>query len=83
MGEYEIENESGKMEKKYGLKAFSPIAKGFEYQDYDDFGVSRSTNTSPQPARERDRTAASVRATIFFMWNPPFRRPARRGLVFF
>ncbi|NDO48379.1 M23 family metallopeptidase [Lachnospiraceae bacterium MD335] len=42
VGEYEIENESGKMEKKYGLKAFSPIAKGFEYQDYDDFGVSRS-----------------------------------------
>ena len=27
---------------KYGLKAFSPIAKGFPYQDYDDFGVSRS-----------------------------------------
>lgn len=29
-------------EKKYGLKAFSPIAKGYEYQDYDDFGTSRS-----------------------------------------
>ncbi len=42
VGEYEIENEQGEMEKKYGLKAFSPIAKGFEYQDYDDFGVSRS-----------------------------------------
>ena len=27
---------------KYGLKAFSPIAKHFPYQDYDDFGVSRS-----------------------------------------
>lgn len=27
---------------KYGLKGFSPIAKGFPYQDYDDFGVSRS-----------------------------------------
>lgn len=27
---------------KYGLKAFSPIAKGFPYQDYDDFGVARS-----------------------------------------
>ncbi len=26
----------------YGLKAFSPIAKGFPYSDYDDFGVSRS-----------------------------------------
>lgn len=27
---------------RYGLKAFSPIAKGFPYSDYDDFGVSRS-----------------------------------------
>ena len=27
---------------KYGLKGFSPIAKGFPYQDYDDFGVARS-----------------------------------------
>lgn len=46
LGEYEIEcmDENGKSsyEKKYGLKAFSPIAKGFPYQDYDDFGVSRS-----------------------------------------
>ncbi|NBK93518.1 M23 family metallopeptidase [bacterium 1XD21-13] len=29
-------------EKRYGLKAFLPIAKGFPYSDYDDFGVSRS-----------------------------------------
>lgn len=28
--------------KKYGLKGFSPIAKGFPYSDYDDFGVARS-----------------------------------------
>lgn len=27
---------------KYGLKAFSPIAKNYPYHDYDDFGVSRS-----------------------------------------
>ncbi len=27
---------------KYGLKAYSPIAKGFPYNDYDDFGVARS-----------------------------------------
>lgn len=27
---------------KYGLKAFSPIAKGFPYSDFDDFGVARS-----------------------------------------
>lgn len=42
VGEYEIqEKEGGEYVKKYGLKAFSPIAKGFEYSDYDDFGVSR------------------------------------------
>lgn len=27
---------------KYGLKAFSPIAKNYPYSEYDDFGVSRS-----------------------------------------
>lgn len=46
VGEYEIEtgqeNEKPVYEKRYGLKAFSPIAKGFEYRDYDDFGVARS-----------------------------------------
>ena len=35
-GEYEIQDESGAYQKKYGLKAFSPIAAGFSYQDYDD-----------------------------------------------
>ena len=46
VGEYEIEKEDengNKVFKKvYGLKAFSPIAKGFDYSDYDDFGSSRS-----------------------------------------
>ncbi len=42
VGEYEIENEQGVMEKHYGLKAFLPIAKNFPYSDYDDFGTSRS-----------------------------------------
>lgn len=28
--------------KKYGLKAFSPIARNFPYHDFDDFGVARS-----------------------------------------
>lgn len=41
VGEYEVEGADGTYEKKYGLKAFSPIAKGFAYQDYDDFGVGR------------------------------------------
>ncbi len=46
VGEYEIqrpmEDGSVKWQKCYGLKAFSPVAKGFEYSDYDDFGASRS-----------------------------------------
>ena len=47
VGEYEIEvpeEDGGRKiwEKRYGLKAFSPIAKGFPYTDYDDFGASRS-----------------------------------------
>ena len=46
VGEYEttIVDESGKTkrEKRYGLKVFNPIAKGFPYNDYDDFGSSRS-----------------------------------------
>lgn len=41
VGEYEVETEDG-WEKYYGLKAFSPIAKGFEYTHYDDFGSGRS-----------------------------------------
>ena len=42
VGEFEIEKEDGTYEKKYGLKAFSPIAKGYSYSHFDDFGVSRS-----------------------------------------
>lgn len=46
VGEYEIEKqlESGQKvwKKVYGLKAFLPIAYGFPYNDYDDFGSSRS-----------------------------------------
>lgn len=46
VGEYEIQSADERggaaWEKQYGLKAFSPIAKGFYYEDYDDFGVSRS-----------------------------------------
>lgn len=41
VGEYEIETEAG-WEKQYGLKAYSPIAKTFPYDDYDDFGASRT-----------------------------------------
>lgn len=43
VGTFEMqEEEGGPFVKKYGLKAFSPVAKGFPYSDYDDFGVSRS-----------------------------------------
>lgn len=37
MGEFTLDGR-----RVYGLKAFSPIAKGFEYSHYDDFGSSRS-----------------------------------------
>ena len=48
VGEYEIQvaveesEQEVRWEKRYGLKAFMPIAKNFPYSDYDDFGVSRS-----------------------------------------
>lgn len=56
VGEYELENETGRNEmtenvtekeepetsRVYGLKAYSPIAKGFPYSHFDDFGTSRS-----------------------------------------
>lgn len=37
VGEFELDGE-----KKYGLKAFSPIAKGYNFSHFDDFGSSRS-----------------------------------------
>ena len=42
VGEYEIETKNGTFEKKYGLKVFSPLAKGYAYSDCDDFGAGRS-----------------------------------------
>jgi murein DD-endopeptidase MepM/ murein hydrolase activator NlpD len=46
VGEYEIQYpDSGgckRWVREYGLKVFSPIAKGFGYAHYDDFGASRS-----------------------------------------
>lgn len=46
-GEYRaetVDEDTGKRtwEEKYGLKAYHPIAKGFPYSEFDDFGVSRS-----------------------------------------
>lgn len=48
VGEYTIEipdpeqPEATKMETRYGLRVFSPLAKGYSYSHFDDFGVSRS-----------------------------------------
>ena len=48
VGDYEIEvpdennPENVIMTKKYGLKVFSPIARGYGFSHYDDFGTSRS-----------------------------------------
>jgi len=47
LGEYQIklsdeDNGEDAWKKAYGLKAFSPIAEGFYYSDFDDFGESRS-----------------------------------------
>ena len=46
IGEYEVEvkKQDGTIEfqKKYGLKAFLPIAKNYGFSHYDDFGTARS-----------------------------------------
>jgi len=42
IGEYQIRNDDGKYEKKYGVKVYSPIAKGFSFSHSNDFGVARS-----------------------------------------
>ncbi len=46
VGHYKIEvqNEAGNKEwvQKYGLKVFSPIARTYPYNDYDDFGAGRT-----------------------------------------
>lgn len=46
VGEFALSGEEGEVEGTwhhyYGLKAFSPIAAGFDYSHYDDFGSSRS-----------------------------------------
>lgn len=47
LGEYQLKITNGdtgaaSWKKVYGLKAFSPIAEGFYYADFDDFGTNRS-----------------------------------------
>ena len=39
----EVDKDGGKAwEEKYGLRAFHPLARGFDYQHYDDFGSGRN-----------------------------------------
>ena len=42
--EAEVEDENGNksFQTKYGLKAYFPLARGFDYSHYDDFGAGRS-----------------------------------------
>ena len=54
---FEEENESGEMERKYGIKWYSPIAKTFPYSCYDDFGVQRTYGYS-RPHLGHDLMAA-------------------------
>ncbi len=42
VGNFAIQLSSGEWVSSYGLKAFSPIAAGYWYSHYEDFGVSRS-----------------------------------------
>ncbi len=42
LGEYTEISSSGKQTTGYGLLAYSPIASGYYYNHYDDFGASRS-----------------------------------------
>ena len=42
VGTYAIQKEDGSWSASYGVKAFSPIAAGYGYSHYDDFGVGRS-----------------------------------------
>lgn len=64
----------------YGLKSYSPIAKGFDYSHYDDFGSSRSYGYSRPhlghdmmgqigtPIRIKDRACASKKDAQAFIF---------------
>lgn len=41
-GSYAIQKQDGTWQSHYGVKAFSPIAEGYWYTHYDDFGAGRS-----------------------------------------
>lgn len=64
IGNYSIQVDTDKetnepiFEEKYGLKVFSPIAKTFPYQHYDDFGCKRTYGYS-RPHLGHDMMAAT------------------------
>lgn len=64
IGNYSIQVDTNKdtnepiYEEKYGLKVFSPIAKTFPYQHYDDFGCKRTYGYS-RPHLGHDMMAAT------------------------
>ena len=74
VGEYEIEStpndnsEQKVWEKRYGLKAFLPIAKNFPYSDYDDFGASRSYGYN-RPHLGHDMMGQIGTPIILYIWN--------------
>lgn len=74
VGEYEIETENNSadsspvFQKKYGLKAFLPIAKNFPYSDYDDFGASRSYGYN-RPHLGHDMMGQTGTPIIFYIWK--------------
>ena len=43
IGTYSFTNSDGTIAEKYGIKAFSPIAKNYYFTHYDDFGNSKPT----------------------------------------
>jgi len=42
LGEFEYKNKNDETVKTYGLKARCPIAKGYPFHHYDDFGARRT-----------------------------------------
>lgn len=78
----------------YGLKAFSPIAKGFDYSHYDDFGSSRSYGYARPhlghdmmgqigtPIRIKYRTCASKNDTQVFFFQYAFLHDLANQFVF-
>ncbi len=80
VGEYEMDGE-----KRYGLKAFSPIAADFPYTDYDDFGASRSYGYA-RPHLGHDMmgqigTPIGILNGIYFLCSVPLLIPSKLHIM--